>query len=370
MRVCLSCIEFFGDSVFGGFGRSARFVGRELAQRGIDVSIVVPRRSPERPDTYEIEGMRVHQVPPARVDRALRVLRAVNADVYHSQDTSMLTPLAQWARPSAAHVVTFRDPMDRTDWHIETAYAGMSGAGWWSYQQYIMNPVVGRALRRADACYAAATFIGPKAHALYRLPSVPPLLPSPVAFPETVAPKTTHPSVCWVGRWEGRKRIDLFFALAAAMPHVRFVAMGGARDPQLDRMLRLRYASLPNVEMPGVIDQFTDTRWSRIMGESWALVNTSRREGLPTTFIEAAAHGTAILSFTDPDGFASRFGVRAEEGAMQPALEWLLQDDRWRSAGAAGREFVRTTFAVEPAMQAHIAAYDAARRRAAGRTRR
>lgn len=369
MRVCLLCIEFFGDSVFGGFGRSARFVGRELAKRGVDVSVVVPRRSPERPDTYDIEGMRVHQVSPARMDRAWRVLRAVNADVYHSQDTSLLTALAQWARPSAAHVVTFRDPMDRTDWSIETSHAGMGGAGWWSYQQFIMNPFVGRALRNADACYAAAEFIGPKAFALYRLPSVPPLLPSPVHLPDTVAPKTSEPSVSWVGRWEGRKRIELFFELAAAMPHVRFVAMGGARDPHLDRTLRLRHASLPNVEMPGVIDQFTDARWSRIMGESWALVNTSRREGLPTTFIEAAAHGTAIVSFTDPDGFASRFGRRAEEGAMQPALEWLLQEDRWRTAGAAGREYVRTTFATEPAMTAHLAAYEDAMHRVVARTR-
>ena len=41
MHVCLMCIEFFGDSIYGGFGRSTRFIGRDLARRGVQVSVVV-----------------------------------------------------------------------------------------------------------------------------------------------------------------------------------------------------------------------------------------------------------------------------------------------------------------------------------------
>ena len=113
MHVCLTCIELFGDSIYGGFGRATRFIGRELMQRGVRVSIVVPRRSPIYPDRYELDGIPVYQYRPDRPWQALRIFRSLDADVYHSQDTSLGTALARVARPWAAHVVTFRDPMDR-----------------------------------------------------------------------------------------------------------------------------------------------------------------------------------------------------------------------------------------------------------------
>lgn len=360
MHVCLLCIEFFGDTIYGGFGRATRFIGRELARRGVQVSVVVSRRSPDRPNRYELEGMTVYQVRPARVDQAVRLLRELKADVYHSQDASMLTMLARVARPQAAHVVTFRDPMDRGDWDIETAYAGQPRAGWWSYRRFIANALVTRAVRVADGRYGAAEFIGPKAQAIFGLPDTPALLPSPVDLPAVVVPKAVRPTICWVGRWEGRKRIELFFALAAANPQVTCIAMGGARDPRRDAALRAQYGGLPNVQMPGVLDQFSDPAWSCVMAESWVLVNTSLREGLPTTFLEALAHRTAILSITDPDRVASRFGVRAEEGQLQAGLERLLAEERWRRLGEDGHVWLAERFATEPALQAHLRAYETA----------
>ena len=94
------------------------------------------------------------------------------------------------------------------------------------------------------------------------------------------------------------------------------------------------------------------------------MVNTSLREGLPTTFVEAAAHRTAILSFTDPDGYASRFGHRAMEGALGEGLETLVAGHRWRVLGEAGRAHVEPVFQTRAAIEAHLEAYDAARRRA------
>lgn len=359
MHICLICIEMFGDSIYGGFGRSTRFLGRELARRGVRVTAVVPRRSPDRPDTYEIDGIEVRQFAPWRLDQALRTLRRCGADVYHSQDISTGTWLARVAAPNAAHVVTFRDPMDRVDWDIETKAIGLPWLGWRQYRAFIDNPLVRRAVRNADARACAARFLSSKAQRIFNLPEPPRFLPSPVAMPQATT-KAERPTVCYVGRWEGRKRVTLFFELARCFPEIEFVAMGGARDAQRDDELRARFGHIPNLYFAGVLDQFRDPEWSRQLGRSWILVNTSAREGLPTTFVEAAGHRCAILSFTDPDGFALSFGVVAQEGRLDDGLRQLLADDRWREAGNRARAYVESIFATDVAVDAHLAAYDEA----------
>lgn len=356
LHVCLICIEFFGDSIYGGFGRATRFIGRELVRQGVRVSVVVPRRSAQQANSYEVDGMTVHQYEPAKPWRGIRLLSDCDADIYHSQDTSVTTFLAQVARPRSVHVITFRDPMDDWDWKIETDYAGMPRWGWSQYRYFIQNPLVTWAVRRADGLRTAARFLETKCAGLYRLDPPPRFLASPVNVPERVR-KAGHPTVCWVGRWEGRKRVELFFDLAGKFPHVEFIAVGGARDSKLDRSLRRKYGALPNLKMPGVLDQFESSELSSVLERSWIIVNTSLREGLPTTFIEAAAHRCAILSFNDPDNFASAYGRAAKENQLARELAYLLEDDRWRSFGEAAYKAVSAEFSTEHSIAAHLELY-------------
>lgn len=355
-HVCLICIELFGDSIYGGFGRATRFIGRELVKRGIRVSVVVPRRSSELPDRYQLDGMSVYQYNPGRPWQGIKALRQCDADIYHSQDTSTTTLLARIAKPGAVHAITFRDPMDRWDWQIETKFAGMSRLGWAQYRYFIDNPLVAYAVRKADSLHCAARFLEEKTAAMYRPRTRPSFLPTPVHVPESVA-KATRPTVCYVGRWEGRKRVELFFELARQNPELDFVAVGGARDPGRDQDLRDKYAGIGNLHMTGVLDQFETSEWSRVLSKSWVLVNTSVREGLPTTFIEAAAHRCAILSFADPDDFASRFGFLATEGGLRDGLTALVTQNRWKQAGEAGYQYVKNVFSVDRAMDAHLDLY-------------
>jgi glycosyltransferase involved in cell wall biosynthesis len=109
--------------------------------------------------------------------------------------------------------------------------------------------------------------------------------------------------------------------------------------------------------MPGHVDQFESGQVESVLSSSWILVNTSVREGLPNAFLEAAAHGCAILSSEDPDGFASRFGIRVEDDDFAAGLDQLLTADRWRERGGQGREYVRKTFELELAIGRHLNLY-------------
>ena len=197
VRVCLICIELFGFGIHGGFGKSTRLIGRELAKRGVKVTVIVPRRSRDYPDEYTLDGMTVRQFNPLLPGSDIALYRSCNADVYHSQNTSLGTFLAMATVPGRRHMITFRDPMDRQDWKIESALSGKGRVGWYCYRMYIDNPLVGWAVRHAHGLYCAAEFLIPKVMRKYRFTHAPRFLPTPVVIPDIVS-KAERPTVCFV----------------------------------------------------------------------------------------------------------------------------------------------------------------------------
>ena len=358
LHICLLCMELFGFGSTGGFGRATRMIGRELARRGNRVTIVT-RQSPfsqDRRSDFMLEGMRVRMYSPRRPFSSLAIYRDCSADVYHSQDASLATLLAMQAMPEARHVVTFRAPLSREDIRIDRRFGEAGWRGQLMHFLQIDNPLVRRAVRSTPHRYVAAPGIAAKAMARYGFSEPPALLPTPVAMPATVE-KAMRPTVCFVGRWHAIKQPEHFLDLAQACPDIDFIAVGGAPEVAQDAALRARYGHLANLTMPGIIDQFSSNALSEILAKSWVVVNTSLREALPTTFIEAAAHRCAILSYLDSDRFASRFGLVSRPGELAQSLRDLLQGERWRRCGEAAYEHVRGIFSVDAAIDRHIQAY-------------
>ena len=355
MRVCLVTVEFFAWGRYGGFGRAARTIGRELARRGVEVTAVVPQRRGQRP-VEQVDGVTVLGFPPHAPWRAAELYRACDADIYHSQEPSFGTVVAARAAPDRKHVVTFRDPRRLDDWKVEFRLPSLNKLQVVANWLYEDNPLVGRAVRRADATFCAAEHLLTKVRAKYRVPN-PRFLPTPVHVPERVE-KARTPTVCFLARWDRRKRPELFFELARSFPRVTFVAVGRARDQAYEAELRQAYGHLPNLRLVGFIDQFRSAELSQILEQSWVVVNTAAREGLPNAFLEAAAHRCAILSAVDPDGFASRFGHHVRGDDFAGGLATLLDRDTWRERGERGCEHVRARFETGHAIQRHLAAYD------------
>ncbi|WP_027134100.1 glycosyltransferase family 4 protein [Geminicoccus roseus] len=355
MRICLISTEIFAWGKHGGFGRATRMIGGELAKRGVEVFVVVPQRPGQHP-VEKLDGITVLGFPPLRPQCMLQLFRDVNADVYHSCEISLGTLLAQRAMPERRHMITFRDPRDWTDWALEFARPSLNRLQVVGNYLFESNPALGYAVRRADALYTIAEWLVPKVERMYRPKVKPRFLPTPVPIPPEPH-KAQQPTVCYVARLDRRKRPDLFLDLAAQFPQVRFLAMGKSRDINYEASLRKKYGSLPNIEFLGMVDQFASGTHGNVLGESWIMINTATREAMPNSFLEAAAHGCAIMSFVDPDGFATKFGYHAAKDDFAKGLAWLLEEDRWRERGQRAREHVARVFALDHAIDLHLEVY-------------
>lgn len=355
MHICLISVEIFAWGKYGGFGRATRTIGRELCKRGIQVTAIVPRRSGQKEVEY-LDGIKVLGFEYRKPLEMLRIFRDCNADIFHSQEPSTGTYIAQKTHPDKKHIVTFRDTRLLSDWITEFKYPSVSRAQVLSNWLYEDNLFVHQMVRKADKRFVAARLLVDRAVTKYRLDSKPDFLPTPVEVPNSVE-KSKVPTVCYVARWDRRKRPEILVALAKSFPNVRFVIAGASRDPQYDRKIRDQLAAFPNVELLGFINQFETEKLSEVFSQSWILVNTAAREGLPNSFIEACAHRCAVLSSVDPDGFATQFGYYSAADNFSTGLEWLLQNENWKNKGLAGYEYVRAIFSTNNAIDRHVSVY-------------
>jgi glycosyltransferase involved in cell wall biosynthesis len=345
----------FAWGKYGGFGKATRLIGRELVKRGNQVTVVVPRRKDQRPVEY-LEGFRVIGLASNQLLYPTSVFKDIRADIYHSQEPSFMTYLAQAAAPERKHVITFRDTRNILDWLIELRYPSLNSIQVLANILYEDNLFVHRAVRRADLCLAASHLLIPKAKKKYHLKANPMFMPTPVEMNRHVE-KGDDPSAIFISRLDRRKRPELFFELAKEFPHVHFIAAGNSRDQRFDAYLREKYGHLPNLEIKNFIDQFEGEGIKPYLSKSWILVNTSARESLPNTFIEAASSRCAILSNSDPDGFASKFGYHVKDGNFARGLRELMRNNLWQEKGLKGYQHVQEIFELSRSIDQHINVY-------------
>ncbi len=358
--VCILTSQYFGWGIYGGFGSMSRKLAEYLVGAGWEVEVIVPRRSGQEP-LEVINGVHVRSFSLSHPRDALALIRSSRARIFHSQDPTILTGLAEMLHPGRCHLVTCRDPRDTRDWWTEFRYA--------TARRRLLTPLnyateagilVRSAVRRADGVYVPAHFLREKVRRMFRLRVQPEFLPNLIDVPETIPRKPRVPVFTFLARWDKRKRPELFLELAEQFPEYRFVAVGqgsASAESDYDRRLRSRFAEQPNLEVPGFINRFLDPdRMQALLSETWALVNTAAREGLPLSFLEAAAYGCAIVSMVDPDGFSSMFGVHVADGDFAAGIRRLMATDPQR-LGAAAHSYVRDHYENSIALRAHCEEY-------------
>jgi glycosyltransferase involved in cell wall biosynthesis len=365
MRVCLSCVEFFAWGKYGGFGRATRKVGRELVKRGVEVFAVVPRQRGQRA-VEKLDGIIVLSFPKYRPWEAAVLYKEVNADIYHASEPSLSTYIAMKTMPDRKHIINFQDARNLFDWKKEFERPALNKLQVLSNFIYEHNFFVSIAIRKAHGVYAQAESQIPKIKSMYRLKTILPLH-NPVDIPTGDINKSPIPTVGWLNRWDRVKRPELFLELAGKLPKVKFIAAGNSKHKKWDAFLRKKYGQFPNLELIGFVDQFSNPELhSRILEESWIMVNTSTKEALPNNnFLEAAAHKCAILAGLDyRDGFATSFGYCALNQDFETGLRWLLENDRWKELGEKGYAHVKEEYRTDLVIDQHLHVYESTLRMA------
>jgi len=361
MKVCFVVSQIFAWGKYGGFGSMVRSLATGLVQKGVEVCAVVPRRKGQGP-IEDLDGITVHSFHPSLFLVDQKPYKLCNADIYHSQEPTFSTYLAMKAMPQRKHIITCQDPRDSHDWDIFYKYWTKSKRLTFPLSYlYENNYFTNQCVKRADAVFCQAKFITSKAKALYKLDAEPDFLPNPIPLPSQSFEKSKDPTVCFVGRLDTIKRPQLFCALAKKFPHVKFIMMGKSHDADYDQSLRDEYAGVSNLDMLGFVDKFSaDNQFTQILGKSWIVINTSIRECLPVSYLEAAAHKCAILSGTekDPDDFAKNFGCYVQKDDYASGLEFLLEDHRWMDLGEKGYEYVKKNHELDVVIDHHIAIYE------------
>src|SRR4030067_707574 len=268
MKICFICTEIFAWGKFGGIGRATRTIGRELVKRGIEVFAVVPRRNDQK--KFEIlDGIKVFSFPIYNPFLTKKIFKDINADLYHSEEPSFGTYLAIKEMPKKIHIITSRDPKFWNDWFREFTHPSYDKFQVIANYLYEDNFLVKKSVQKANRVFSTAKFLSKKVVEKYSLKNEVAFLATPIEIPITKIEKSKKPTICYLARWDKRKKPELFLQLAESFPDIQFIAIGIGRNKSYDNYLRKRYSNLKNLTMTGFINQFENNEkdnW-KIKGE-------------------------------------------------------------------------------------------------------
>lgn len=357
IKICIISSQIMGFGKIGGFGSMTKKLALSLVAEGYQVSVIVPRKGTQL-EIETVDGIEIYGVTIKSLFRFKQLLRKIDADIYHSQNPNFFTFLAIRYEKQKKHVITCRDPRDTRDWLIETWHATWKRRFRTPFVYLFEDgPFIAYAVRKAAVVGCPAYFLIDKVARMYGQKDAI-LLPNIENLPDGVPEKSKEPCVCFVGRLDKRKRPEILFSLAGRFPDVKFIIAGAAEDKNRQAQLEKIAGRYNNIEMLGYVDKFSSQQLQEVYSKSWILLNTSAREGLPITFIEAASYSCAILSKVNPDEFASEFGYWAQKDDFEKGLGFLLSSDKWKEKGQKGFEYVKNIYNQEAAIKKHVDVYD------------
>ena len=398
--------EYFGykmnkstepTSTHGGFGFLTRQKAEYLAKIGINVHVFIPASSydRERNENWETEENGVHLHFYKSVDKLSEniitnvygkftqhwlknkhldnQLKSANIDIFQSEEPGMFT--LQSIKYSRKQVIVFQDPYDEEDFKIMNRaeveyshcldqennyeYSELKGLKLRlsvqsrNYVKKILNKV------GSSYVYSEAYFISEKVKKMYNLNYLPGYLPNPYDVKNEKYTKSSNPSITWIGRFDPQKRPDIALETAAKMPDIDFHFIGKSTEfkpyRDIENRLKEKYSKFDNIYFQ---DFVSEEKKFELLGKSWILLNTSVREGIPATYLEAMNTKTCIVASVDPDQYTSKFGIKVNGNDYSGAICEALKDDTYITKGNLGFQHLKETHEISKVMDQHLAIYE------------
>lgn len=143
----------------------------------------------------------------------------------------------------------------------------------------------------------------------YQLPSV--ILRS--GYPIVPRAKAHKKNILWVARLDSWKQPEIFLKLVKALPQYHFVMVAPTSgDSNYANVIYRQAATLTNLK---VIRHVPFSQINQYFQEAKLFINTSRFEGFPNTYIQAAINQTPVISLlVNPDNILTehKFGFSAQ----------------------------------------------------------
>jgi glycosyltransferase involved in cell wall biosynthesis len=332
----------------GGAELQAFTIARSLALAGLRVRHIVTAAGTGR----TVEGVEVVQLSPEYERRGLpgrraviRALREADGSVYIQRSAGIDTGfIGLFARAAGRRAIFSASSdgdfaTDKADW-IEI------GSG---LDQRPVRMLYRIGLRAVHAVVAQTEQQAELARRGFRLHPV--VIPSFCALASRS--DATPEAVLWIGSLTAVKDPLAYVTLAERLPEVPFWMIAHEHPSgwrELAATVRARAASLPNLEL---LSRRPREALSDLYARAIAIVNTSRHEGFPNTFLEGWARGVPAVSLRiDPDGVIARHGIGGAAGgsldaAAQMIRRYFEDPSAARADGEAGQRYIAQTHAPE-----------------------
>ena len=344
----------------GGESVQQTLLGRALARRGHDVSMVVADYGQK--DAAQWEAIRIYKA--YRLDAGIPVLRFVHprwtgmwsalkradADLYYTSCAGMQVGLvALFCRRFGKRFV-FRAASD-TDCDGSRLLVRFARDRW--LYEYGLRRADAILVQSASQAQALARHYGLAGRVAGMLVEKPP--------PDTAR----DVDVLWIGNIRQVKRPDRILELADRLPEVKIhVAGGSLRDEEaLFRNVKRAASAKSNVSFHGRLSYWDA---NELYGRARVLVNTSDVEGFPNSYLQAWVRGVPVVTLIDPDGVIEREGLGVAASSVEEipaAIRHLLSNaSAWRAAGDRCRAFMAREHGEDRVLSVYLDTFEKAMR--------
>lgn len=344
MKICfvsLSSLPYLVEDAAGPYGGAEAQVltlAKLLARNGHEISIITTNYNPEKHrskhpelqiiNAYNLnEGLPVLRFLNPRWTGLSKALETAKADVYFQMCAGAATgQIARYLTKNPGGFVF----ATASDADADPAQLELDAKAFQLYKYGV---------RRADEIISQHDRQAALLKQHWNLDSTP--IAMSVDIPEEPNPASSEPTILWVGSFRSLKRPELWLEVAANYPDAKFIMVGGqsGAEPDVFEQAKATAAKLSNVEFCGAVPEVEP-----YLDKATILLNTSRMEGFPTTFLEAWVRGIPTVSYFDPDGLTAKHGmgiIGTDQKSILEGVGRLLADEKLRSSmGATGRQYV------------------------------